>query len=615
MYNQNFRAYTHFFMNQDKIIKNLVTTSIEETWFKNKKNIFLGHWCKNFKNIEKIKNIDHEILNHHWQDRDELINKDWKYLKELNSRVVEYISNNINFKHNNNYGKIFWSFASSIWTLNYLCMLYDKWKTVESCLNKDENYLTKIVDYNENDFIPSSTENFYRLKITDIFNHYLYAETLKYFQSKKNYSIKFENIKYEYSKELFQQHFKSTDIFIHKVKYYLRSFTLYIYSFLYKKNKYCILDSYSSKTQDFLLNLSLGQFPILFTFKDIGKKINIKRNNFDLFKKNFDFQNDFEEFVNFMLPKSLPFCFFENLDVYLNEIKKKNLPENPKAIYAPNISTNTLLSIYCGIKKTNGAKIIFAQHGGSFGQSNLSGQEYLERSLSDAWLSWGWSDKSDKKIIPFGIIKNTKNIIPKFKEKKKIVLIQRMQKKYITLLDQFSSSVNTSSYFDNHKNFINKINNDLKENLILRYKAADYIKQRNFDKKHFPNIQEDKSKDIYKVFNNARVVICETLQTTYLETLYLNIPTVIFIGLKSEYNLRDSFLPFLQKLKNANIFFDDPVKAAEHINKYYSKIDDWWLNEKTQEVVKDFCNNYASLNKDKLSKIKKIIKKIDNDNN
>ena len=138
-------------MNQDKIIKNLVTTSIEETWFKNKKNIFLGHWCQNFKNIEKIKNIDHEILNHHWQDKDELINKDWKYLKELNNRVVEYISNNINFKHHNNYDNIFWSFASSIWILNYLCMLYDKWKTLETCLKKDENYLTKIVDYNEND--------------------------------------------------------------------------------------------------------------------------------------------------------------------------------------------------------------------------------------------------------------------------------------------------------------------------------------------------------------------------------------------------------------------------------------------------------------------------------
>ncbi len=35
------------------------------------------------------------------------------------------------------------------------------------------------------------------------------------------------------------------------------------------------------------------------------------------------------------------------------------------------------------------------------------------------WVG-GWNDKTDKKIIPFGIIKNTKNIIPKFKEKKKL---------------------------------------------------------------------------------------------------------------------------------------------------------------------------------------------------
>ena len=70
--------------------------------------------------------------------------------------------------------------------MSFITIAYDKWETLKSFLNKDEQYVTKIVNYNRNDFIPASLLNYYKLIHSDIFNHYMFSEILKYFKSKNN---------------------------------------------------------------------------------------------------------------------------------------------------------------------------------------------------------------------------------------------------------------------------------------------------------------------------------------------------------------------------------------------------------------------------------------------
>ena len=63
---------------------------------------------------------------------------------------------------------------------------------------------------------------------------------------------------------------------------------------------------------------------------------------------------------------------------------------------------------------------------------------------------------------------------------------------------------------------------------------------------------------------------------------------------------RDDFLPYLKKLKDNKIFFDDPIEAAKHLNRYWTNIDYWWKNSKTQEIVLDFANRYIFKNKNRV---------------
>ena len=59
--------------------------------------------------------------------------------------------------------------------------------------------------------------------------------------------------------------------------------------------------------------------------------------------------------------------------------------------------------------------------------------------------------------------------------------------------------------------------------------------------------------------------------TGYLETLALNIPTVVLYD-KSDEKVRSQFLPLINEMKSVKIF-DDPKKLSEHINTVWGDVE------------------------------------------
>ena len=80
--------------------------------------------------------------------------------------------------------------------------------------------------------------------------------------------------------------------------------------------------------------------------------------------------------------------------------------------------------------------------------------------------------------------------------------------------------------------------------------------------------------------------------TTFLETLASNIPTIIFWDEKY-FELRPSAIKDFDVLKKANIYFNNPINAANHINLIWDDIDFWWNNIETQNARNFFLNKYA----------------------
>jgi len=88
--------------------------------------------------------------------------------------------------------------------------------------------------------------------------------------------------------------------------------------------------------------------------------------------------------------------------------------------------------------------------------------------------------------------------------------------------------------------------------------------------------------------------------------LSLNKPVIAFWADCFD-DLREEAIIYYKSLFEANIIFSNPVDAANHINKHWNNINDWWFSFKTQKAVNYFISKYSiyenkpiSIFKDKL---------------
>ena len=86
--------------------KLLVTTPLRQTW-NDKKMIFLGQWCGNFKNFENLNKDDYEIFEYHWDNREKLIN-DYHYINKLYQKILLSFRTMLNEYHDLNNSERYW---------------------------------------------------------------------------------------------------------------------------------------------------------------------------------------------------------------------------------------------------------------------------------------------------------------------------------------------------------------------------------------------------------------------------------------------------------------------------------------------------------------------------
>ena len=139
---------------------------------------------------------------------------------------------------------------------------------------------------------------------------------------------------------------------------------------------------------------------------------------------------------------------------------------------------------------------------------------------------------------------------------------------------------------------ITKLNNEIKKKTKIKiHEHCLMIPDAVFMMKNIIKIQgveiEGGETTIKKFLINTRVSLFTYDSTGILENLSLNMPTLCFLdnGLKhiNERNIEDYNL-----LIDANILFTDINKLITHLTNYWSDIDKWWLDEKTQLNINKF---------------------------
>ena len=137
-------------------------------------------------------------------------------------------------------------------------------------------------------------------------------------------------------------------------------------------------------------------------------------------------------------------------------------------------------------------------------------------------------------------------------------------------------------------NFYKNLDTDIKDNILWR--LGPFKDQWNIIEKlknNLGNIQVSNKKSFVEDINNAKVSIHVDLQTTFLETMFMNIPPFILYN-DNFWNVSNKGKSIIKKLKEANILFYNSNDLIRHINKNYFNIESWWESKMVKNARLSF---------------------------
>ena len=584
----------------------IVSTRIKETWpsDQNEKIFFPSiEALDNFPNSNfPYKNF--EIINNNWVNNQELLEK-FIYLDQLNEKLLKGFIIFLNNLHNTNHKEKFWRILLGPWLNVYLFMSYDKWLKIQKTINKFSINRAKKLEFDNSLLIPYETQDFINLTQNDLWNQKINQDICLNFLPENNIEkIQFNNIdrlKNELSINRLQG---GKDNLIKKILLRLVN---------YKSNlnyKYVIYNTYIGAIKECMLAIKLKQLPIFRIDKKnyiTKKEINYKARN--KLKLQFVPNNNFEKYITNSLKNHLPKIFIENFNDLKNFFSNTNLPKKPNNIISSNgLWYDSFFSYYSALHNQQGSKIIYCQHGGSYGIAKYSWQEEHEKKISDKYLTWGWND-----INKSGIVKKFYILIKKKKynwnnKKTKLLILLKHRKIYLQAPDTFAVCETHEEYLKFLNPFLHSLENNIKKNMTLRLTYKNF-EDNNFD--FYSNLKNkyyfDRSSSLEKACDESRLVVNTCNSTTFLETIASNIPSILILN-KLNNPIRESANAKFKILFENELIFYDPLEASKFINKmWHEDIKKWWYGEKIQKAVKEFQSEFARSTKDIVSELKKEI--------
>ena len=513
--------------------------------------------------------------------------KQYERAWELSETLTKILSVRLNKVHGLNRSFEYWSIHLKIWTQLHSMIVIDRYERAKKAKESIDN-LTYYTNTKKSEVDVEDMHDYYQqAAISDDFNSYIYKKIFKHLDVKIDYkninnsnSIK----KNEFNKK------NNINIFKFLVNFLLKK--------LSKNASILLVDSYLPNKFQFLL-MALSLFKIVPFRKSIASTYKGRDSKeLDYFSRNkiaevseYSNSNELLDIALIIMDRLLPRSLLENF--IENEVNSYNVYPTTKAklIFSANSwwFDEFFKHWVAENKISRDIKIIGGKHGGSALLRKYAVWEKSEELISDAYLTWGNTSVDNKKLI-----RTPANILVNIKKRKKIkgeriLFGTTVQSRYQTI---FFSDFN--NYLRIQKEFIKNIPQDLCEKLYVRLHPSDYgwgIKKRIVDLN--ANIKFDNTLISFREsIKTCKIYICDHYHTTYIETLALNIPTILFWN-SSQYPVLPKAQQYIQSLIDVKIIHETPESAIEWLKIIEKSPEEWWFQLRTQNNINKFLNEYG----------------------
>ena len=565
----------------------LVTTALEETWPEEDQPVlFLGEWCRLYSRKERWSIMNAEVLPYHWDNRKKLY-RDYQYLKGLYEQMLGSLTEQLNEIHNVDHSLRYWRILIGPWLGYFIQMLFDRWSSIEQALNSYEIEETTILDCPPESLVSQGMWDFQDYLISDPWNHHLYAEILqrvgkmsfqrlqaKPFKPRNSNSSSMQPINKRFLNTMAKQIFQAI-------------------SFFENNDDAFFISTYLPYKMQWELDRKLKQLPQLrqrIPAPNVLPDLNQRRWSLGLSSI-----SEFEELAEELIPQIIPSLYLEGYHSLVELTHQIGWPQNPKLIWTSNsYNSDDVFKAWAAEKIEAGSPLVIGQHGGHYGTGLWSFIEEHEIAISDRYFSWGWDEPEKPKVQPVGQIKHKIPLGVNHAEQSGLLLVTSTMPRYSYHMYSTLVSSQWLDYLEDQFTFTENLLPVIQNELTVRLYINDYgWDQEKRWRDRFPNVALDLGKkNINELISGSRLYVSTYNAATYLESFTMNVPTVIFWN-PNHWELRESALPYFNKLKEVGVLHETPESAARHIELIWDDLDGWWSNIKVKNAVQQFCARFA----------------------
>lgn len=251
----------------------------------------------------------------------------------------------------------------------------------------------------------------------------------------------------------------------------------------------------------------------------------------------------------------------------------------------------------------NGGISFGIQHGTAYGMYTSCTQEWTERHVCDAFITWGWVDSEKGKPTiplpsPYLSSLNEKLINSEETESQNLVIgvifnttYSRIGKFLRVAMPFFL--IKNLELLNKILNFANRIPNS---KIIL----SEYAYEQGFDLKLQLDSRLLTSDNIYfermageKLLYDSDLIITNSFGTSFFERLVVNKPILVFNDFFEISNYGKSWLRVVNKLMEVGIYNTEQDNFGKVLNRSKDDLRDWWFSGEVQDLRIEVLKNFA----------------------
>ncbi len=555
--------------------KILALTALKEGWGVDEEVIFLGEWCKDYREKSSWESRKHTTLNHHWEDRIKLA-KDYHYLAELYENIFQILSKELSKETGIKYEELFWRVVIGPWLLHQIAVLFDRWETVNAALESHYTFdINKLIFLKPHQ--PATDYSHFHLQIQDhSWNQFIYQEILTFMGV--NFSSHIEMI--DESKK------KSAISIIAMIKAKVKSALNKLISAIAFNSEVFLFQSYLSFISQLKLSISIKQA----AFDQNKFNWNSKRiENLSAFRKSIieiNPTNNFEIFLKNCLCQFIPINYLELISYHLQIAS--NISTRAKVIFTANGHySNDLFKIWvadqvCRLNK----RLVISEHGSSF---PLMGNQFDHEVSIGRKITWSKPTRKNEIQLSPNLLIGKKKIKPLNKGYLSVIGLEMPLYTHRCEFTPLSSLILKD--FDQKIDFMHSLNEEIRKKVLYKpysdrgWHLADRL-QNIFNS----SIQISEDSSLASVIKKSRLIVCTYPMTTFSEAMTSGVPTIL-LCLADNWEIDPEFAPLWKKLVKSKIIFSNAELAANHIEEIWDAPNSWWDSHEIKLAREDFLLN------------------------